>query len=39
MFNSGLALIQRFSPLSSWWEAWQYPGRDDVGEGAKSATS
>jgi hypothetical protein len=31
--------VQRFSPLSSWQEAQQCPGRHDVGEGAKSSTS
>jgi hypothetical protein len=31
--------VQRFSPLSSWWEAWQHPGRHDAGEGTESSTS
>jgi hypothetical protein len=31
--------FQRFSPLSSWWEAWWYAGRHDAGEGAESSTS
>ena len=29
--------VQKFSPLSSWQEAWQHPGRRDAG-GAKSST-
>ena len=24
--------IQRFSPLSSWWEAWEHAGRHGAGE-------
>lgn len=28
-----------FSPLSSWWEVWQHPGRHGAREGAKSSTS
>ena len=31
--------FQRFSPLSSWWEAWQNPGRHGAGEQAESSTS
>jgi hypothetical protein len=31
--------FQRFSPLSSWQEAWQHSGRHGVIEGAKSSTS
>jgi hypothetical protein len=31
-------LVLRFSLLSSWQEAWQYPGRHGVG-GAESSTS
>ena len=30
--------FQRFSPLSLWQEAWQYPGRHGAG-GAESSTS
>jgi hypothetical protein len=29
--------FQSFSPLSSWWEAWQHPGRHGTG-GAESST-
>ena len=38
LIGAGLQL-QRFSPLSSWWEAWQHPGRHGAGEGAESSTS
>jgi hypothetical protein len=37
LIGSGLQ-FQRFSPLSSWWEAWQHAGRHWV-RGAKSSTS
>jgi hypothetical protein len=30
LIGAGLQ-IQRFSPLSSWWEAWQHPGRPGAG--------
>ena len=30
--------FQRFSPLSSWQEAWHCAGRHGAGEGAESAT-
>lgn len=30
--------FQQFSPLPSWWETWQYPGRHGTGRG-KSTTS
>jgi hypothetical protein len=30
--------VQRFSPLSSWGEVWQHPGRHGAG-GAESSTS
>jgi hypothetical protein len=30
--------FQSFSLLSSWWEAWQHPGRHSAGEGAESST-
>jgi hypothetical protein len=32
-------LVLRFSPLTSWLEAWQHPGRCSDGEGAESSTS
>jgi hypothetical protein len=32
LIGAGL-LFQRFSPFSSWYEAWQYPGKHDAGEG------
>jgi hypothetical protein len=36
----GAALkVQRFSPLSSWQEAWQHAGGHDAGEVAESSTS
>jgi hypothetical protein len=44
-FYKGIHLIgdgldfQRFSSLSSWWEAWQHSGRHGVGECAESSTS
>jgi hypothetical protein len=28
----GWLTVQRFSPLSSWQEAWQYAGRHGAGE-------
>jgi hypothetical protein len=31
--------VQRFSPLSSWQEAWQHPGIHSSEEGAKSSIS
>ena len=37
LFGDGLQ-FQRFSPLQSWWEAWQCAGRHGVG-GAESSTS
>jgi|UPI00001F6546 hypothetical protein len=37
LIGAGLQ-FQRFSPLSSWREAWQHAGRQG-GEGAKSSTS
>jgi hypothetical protein len=30
---------ERFSPVSSWPEAWEHPGRHDAGEGTESSTS
>ena len=33
------ASLQRFSPLSSWWETWQSAGRHSAGERAQSSTS
>ena len=33
----GSLTIQRFSPLSSWWEAGQHRGRHSAGEGAESS--
>ena len=38
LIGAGLQ-FQRFSSLSSWWEAWQDKGRHGAGEGAESATS
>ena len=38
LIGAGLQL-QRFSPLSSWQEAWQRAGRHGAGEGAQSSTS
>jgi len=38
LIGAGLQ-VQRFSPLSSWQEAWQHPGRHGAGEGAESSTS
>ena len=29
--------FQRFSPLSSWWDAWKYTGRHSAGEGAEDS--
>jgi hypothetical protein len=31
--------MQRFNPLSSWWEAWQHPDKHGTGERAESSTS
>jgi hypothetical protein len=31
--------FQRFSPLLSWWEACQHPGKQGAGERAKNSTS
>jgi hypothetical protein len=31
----GLLQFQRFSPLSSWWEAWQCAGGRDAGGRAR----
>jgi hypothetical protein len=30
--------FETFSPLSPWWEAWQFPGRHSVGEGPESSS-
>ena len=38
LIRAGLQ-VQRFSPLSSWQEAWQCAGRHGAGEGAESSTS
>ena len=38
LIEAGLQ-VQRFSPLSSWQEAWQRPGRHGAGEEAESSTS
>jgi hypothetical protein len=38
LIGAGL-LFERFSPLSSWWEAWQRVGKHDAREGAESSTS
>jgi hypothetical protein len=38
LIGAGLQ-VQRFSPLSSWQEAWQCPGRHGDGEGTESSTS
>jgi hypothetical protein len=38
LIGTGLQ-VQRFSPLSSWQEAWQSPGRHGAGEGAQNPTS
>ena len=37
--NWGWLKVQRFSPWSSWQEAWQHPGRLGVGKRAESSTS
>jgi hypothetical protein len=34
LIGAGLQ-VQRFSPLSSWWEAWQHPGRHGARGGAE----
>jgi hypothetical protein len=31
--------VQRFSPLSSWWEAWQHAGGHGVEEDAQRSIS
>ena len=36
LIGAGLR-FQRFSPLSSWWEAWWHAGRHGAGEGAKNS--
>jgi hypothetical protein len=36
LIGAGLQ-VQRFIPLSSRWEAWQYPGRYGVMEGVQSS--
>ena len=38
LIRAGLQ-FQRFSSLSSWWEAWQHAGRHDAEEGAEGLTS
>jgi hypothetical protein len=38
LIGAGLQ-FQRFSSLSSWWEAWQSAGRHSAREGAESSTS
>jgi hypothetical protein len=38
-FNWGWLTVQRFSPLSSWQEAWQRPGIYGAGGCAESSTS
>ena len=38
LIGAGLR-FQRFSPLSSWQEAWQHPGRHGTGEGAERSRS
>jgi hypothetical protein len=38
LIGAGLQ-FQRFSPLSSWPEAWQCAGRLGAGEGTESSTS
>lgn len=38
LIGAGLQ-VQRFSPLSSWWEAWQHAGRCGAEEGAEGSTS
>jgi hypothetical protein len=38
LIGAGLQ-FQRFSPLSSWWEAWQHAGRHGAGEVAESFIS
>jgi hypothetical protein len=38
LIGTGLQ-VQRFSPLLSWWVAWQHAGRHGAGEGAESSTS
>jgi hypothetical protein len=38
LIGAGLQ-VQRFSSLSSRWEAWQHPGRHGAGKGAEISTS
>ena len=38
-FNSGWLTIERFSPLSAWWEARKHAGRHGAGEVPESSTS
>jgi hypothetical protein len=38
-FNWSWLTVQRFSPLSSLWEAWWHTGRLGVGEVAESSTT
>ena len=38
LIGAGLQ-IQRFSPLLSWLDTWQFMGRPGAGEGAKSSIS
>ena len=35
----GWLTVQRFSPLSSWQEAWRHAGKHDAREVAESPTS
>jgi hypothetical protein len=30
--------VQRFSPLLSWWEAWQHAGKHDAGWDSDTST-
>lgn len=39
IFIESLFIVQRLSPLSSWWEAWQHAGRHSAGEVAQSSPS
>jgi hypothetical protein len=34
-----LLMVQRFNPLSSWWEAWHHTGGQGAGKIAESSTS
>jgi hypothetical protein len=38
LIEAGLQ-VQRFSPLFSWWGAWQNAGRHGAGEGAEQSSS